>query len=574
VLYSKMYLTTLKEIPQDAEVPSHQLMVRSGMIKKLSAGVYTWLPLGLRVLEKIKTIIREELQKKSCNELMLPILLPAKPWKQTGRWEEYGQEMFKLQDRGNREFCLGPTHEEIVTETVKNTVRSYRDLPQFVYQIQTKFRDEPRPRFGVIRCKEFIMKDLYSFHCDEECLHNGYAAISEAYHAIFHRCGLSFFPVDADNGAIGGSFSHEYISESSVGETEFVLCNSCKYSATIEVSPSVEPEKKPPETLLDLEVVSTPGIKTIEEVASFFKISPDKILKTVLYKDENNQHYLVVVRGSDEVNETKLKRIVKKDLVLCTQSSLPTGYLGPIKPTSMTVIADAYAIHITNGVCGAMKENTHLQNVSYNRDWTADIIGDIRSVRQGDPCPKCNQPISVKHGMEIGHTFVLNDRYSKPLEAMFTDPSGATKTILMGCYGIGVTRLVAAIIEQYHDEKGIQWPASVTPFHAEVMVLNPNDSQTIQCAHSIEKELEKHGYEVLLDDRDISPGIKFKDAELIGIPHQIVVGRGFKDGIVEYQNRHDGEKKNIILEEVSSYVIKRLKEELHDICNSFNTCLQ
>ncbi|MDD3367058.1 MAG: proline--tRNA ligase, partial [Sphaerochaetaceae bacterium] len=261
MLYSKMYLTTLKEIPQDAEVPSHQLMIRSGMIKKMSAGVYTWLPLGLRVLDKIRTIIREELQKKDCNELILPILLPAKPWKQTGRWDEYGQEMFKLQDRSNREFCLGPTHEEIITETVKNTIRSYRDLPQFLYQIQTKFRDEPRPRYGVIRCKEFIMKDLYSFHCNEECLHKGYEAISEAYHFIFHRCGLNFFPVDADNGTIGGSFSHEYVSESSVGETEFVICDSCGYSATIEVAPSNAPEKESSETLLDLEEIPTPNVK-------------------------------------------------------------------------------------------------------------------------------------------------------------------------------------------------------------------------------------------------------------------------------------------------------------------------
>ncbi|MDD4029408.1 MAG: proline--tRNA ligase [Caldisericia bacterium] len=574
MLYSKMYLTTLKEIPQDAEVPSHQLMVRSGMIKKISAGVYTWLPLGLRVLDKIRTIIRDELHKKDCNELMLPILLPAKPWKQTGRWEEYGQEMFKLQDRSNREFCLGPTHEEIVTETVKNTVRSYRDLPQFVYQIQTKFRDEPRPRFGVIRCKEFIMKDLYSFHADEECLHKGYAAISEAYHAIFRRCGLTFFPVDADNGTIGGSFSHEYVSESSVGETEFVICDSCGYSATIEVAPSKAPETESSESLLGLEEVSTPNVKTIEEVSSFFHVSPDKILKTVLYKDENNQHYLVVVRGSDEVNETKLKRIVKKDLVLCTQSTLPTGYLGPIQPTSFPIIADTYAIQIKNGICGAMKEDKHLKNVSYDRDWTADTIGDIRSLCNGDPCPRCKKPIAVKHGMEIGHTFVLNDRYTKPLETVFTDPSGATKTVLMGCYGIGVTRLVAAIIEQYHDDKGIVWPASVTPFHVEIMVLNPTDTDHIQCARSIEQELEKQGYEVLIDDRDLSPGIKFKDAELIGIPHQIVLGRGLKEGVVEYQNRQDREKKNIPFDDIASYVNERLKEELHDICNRSNTGLQ
>ncbi len=573
MLYSKMYLTTLKEIPQDAEVASHQLMIRSGMIKKISAGVYTWLPLGLRVLNKIKTIIREELSKKNCNELVLPILLPAKPWKQTGRWDEYGQEMFKLQDRGNREFCLGPTHEEIITETVKNTIRSYRDLPQFVYQIQTKFRDEPRPRFGVIRCKEFVMKDLYSFHSDEKCLHNGYKAISDAYHAIFHRCGLVFFPVDADNGTIGGSFSHEYVSESEVGETEFVVCDSCGYSATIEVAPSILTKTNEKEAMLTLEEVPTPNVKTIEQVSSFFQTPPDKILKSVLYRDENNQMYLVIVRGSDDVNETKLKRFMKKELTICTQSTLPTGYLGPIQKESLTILADPYAVSIKNAICGSMKDGTHFKNVCYERDWKADFIQDIRSLRNGDPCPNCQNSITVKHGMEIGHTFVLNDRYTKPLEAMFTDPSGNLKTILMGCYGIGVTRLAAAIIEQYHDDKGIQWPSSVTPFHAEIIVVNPSEENILQIASSIEEELNKNGYDALIDDRDVSPGIKFKDADLIGIPHQIVLGRGLKDGMVEYQNRQEQQKMNIPLEKAASHVITKLKEELHGLCNRSNTSI-
>ena len=571
MLYSKMYLNTLKEIPQDAEVASHQLMIRSGMIKKISAGVYTWLPLGLRVLNKIKTIIREELSKKNCNELVLPILLPAKPWKQTGRWDEYGQEMFKLKDRGNREFCLGPTHEEIITETVKNTIRSYRDLPQFVYQIQTKFRDEPRPRFGVIRCKEFVMKDLYSFHPDEECLHKGYKEISEAYHAIFRRCGLVFFPVDADNGTIGGSFSHEYVSESEVGETEFVVCDSCGYSATIEVAPSVPPTAIEKETMLPLEEVQTPNVKTIEQVSSFFQVPSDMILKSVLYKDENNDMYLVIVRGSDEVNETKLKRLLKKEITLCTQSTLPTGYLGPIQAESLTIVADPYAVAIKNAICGSMKDGSHFKNACYERDWKADFVQDIRSLRTGDPCPECQKSITVKHGMEIGHTFVLNDRYTKPLETTFTDPSGNLKTVLMGCYGIGVTRLAAAIIEQYHDDRGIHWPSSVTPFHAEIIVVNPSEENALQIALSIEEELNKHGFDVLIDDRDISPGIKFKDADLIGIPHQIVLGRGLKEGMVEYQNRREQQKMNIPLEDASLHVTTKLKEELHDLCNGSNT---
>jgi prolyl-tRNA synthetase len=568
-----MYLTTLKEIPQDAEVASHQLMIRSGMIKKISAGIYSWLPLGLRVLNKIKTIIREELSKKNCNELVLPILLPAKPWKQTGRWDEYGQEMFKLQDRGNREFCLGPTHEEIVTETVKNTIRSYRDLPQFVYQIQTKFRDEPRPRFGVIRCKEFVMKDLYSFHSDEECLHNGYKAISEAYHTIFQRCGLVFFQVDADNGTIGGSFSHEYVSESEVGETEFVVCDSCGYSATIEVAPSVLPTTNEEEDILLLEEVQTPNVKTIEQVSSFFQVSPDIILKSVLYRDENNHRYIVIVRGSDEVNETKLKRFMKKELTLCTQSTLPIGYLGPIQTESLTIVADPYAVATKNAICGAMKDNTHFKNVCYERDWKADFIYDIRSLRNGDPCPNCQQSITVKYGMEIGHTFVLNDRYTKPLGATFTDSSGNVKNILMGCYGIGITRLAAAIIEQYHDDKGIRWPSSVTPFHAEIIIVNPSEENILQIASSIEEELDKNGFDVLIDDRDISPGMKFKDADLIGIPHQIVLGRGLKDGMVEYQNRQEQKKMNIPLEKAASHVITKLKEELHVLCNCSNTSI-
>ncbi|MCK5848060.1 MAG: proline--tRNA ligase [Caldisericia bacterium] len=563
--YSKAYIKTLKETPQDAEVSSHQLMIRAGMIKKVSTGVYTWLPLGLRVLEKIKSIIREELNKKDCNELLLPILLPSTPWKQTGRWTEYGQEMFKLNDRGQREFCLGPTHEEIITETAKNNLRSYRDLPAFLYQIQTKFRDEARPRFGVIRCKEFIMKDLYSFHADSDSLHKGYKDISQAYRNIFFKCGLNFYSVDADNGTIGGSFSHEYVSESEVGETEFAICASCGYTATIEVAPTaIKNEESGTSDSKDITEVNTPNIKSIDEVSKFFETQPDKILKTLLYADEKKNNYLVVVRGCDEVNETKLRKVLHKNLILSSDKSLPTGFIGPVSDKNIPIIADTLATGLKDCICGAMKKDTHFKHVYYGKDWEAIKVEDIRSLNDGDPCPNCNKQLSIKHGMEIGHTFVLNDRYSKPLKANYTAKEGGLKPILMGCYGIGVTRLVAAIIEQYHDDKGICWPASVAPYQIEIIVINSNNEKQIQTAKNLSELFTKDGYDVLVDDRDVSPGFKFKDAELIGIPYQITCGRGLENNTVEYNDRKHPNKQEIPLTNVTDFICKEIEKELDE----------
>jgi prolyl-tRNA synthetase len=551
--FSNAYIRTMKEDPQDAEVLSHKFMIRSGLVKKVSTGIYAYLPLGLKVLTKIKRIIRKELNQIGCSELLLPALLPSDPWKKTGRWELYGKEMFKLQDRTDREFCLGPTHEEIITEIVKNDIKSYRDLPMYVYQIQTKFRDEPRPRFGVIRSKEFLMKDLYSFHADESSLLEGYRLVFDAYKRIFSSLCLDFLPIEADNGSIGGTFSHEFVSLSKVGETAFAYCKECGYSASLEAASSYSSHVKDTNQLEKLESVSTPNCKTIEQVSNFMNTSPDKILKSLIYSNEKGKKYLIVSRGSDTIVDAKLKKLINDEVFLEERSNEKIGYLGPVK-TEYQIIADNEAIKIINAIAGAGEIDQHLKNVNYERDWKASLVGDIRSVNDNDLCPRCQGKLKTDVGMELGHTFALNDRYTKVLEANFVESNGSIKPILMGCYGIGISRILAAIIEQYHDEKGITWPIQLAPYPVEIIPVSFQDENQMKAANDLYKNLEEIGIEAILDDRDVSAGIKFKDSDLIGFPIRIVCGKAILENSLEVKIRKTGETSFVPLDEIVPFI--------------------
>ncbi|MCE5222905.1 proline--tRNA ligase [bacterium] len=536
MLYSSQYIHTMKETPMDAEAISHQLMLRAGLIRKISTGIYAYLPIGCTVLHKIMEIVRRELNQAGCVELLLPALLPAEPWKKTGRWDLYGKEMFKLTDRSEREFCLGPTHEEIITEVVHRDVQSYRDLPLFLYQIQTKYRDEPRPRFGIIRSKEFIMKDLYSFHATLPSLEEGYHHIYQTYHRIFEACALQVKAVEADNGAIGGSFSHEFVADSSVGETAYALCPHCGWASTLEAAKTSLQSNDPTEDLLTKELVATPQQKTIAEISAFLSQSPDKILKTLLYQNTAGKRFYVVVRGSDSVNETKLKKVIGEEVFL-TESDPLIGFLGPVDVPASQIIADTTAIKVQNAVTGASKADHHYLHVNYQRDWRADRIEDIRELQPGDPCPTCGAGVFIQNGLELGHTFLLNDRYTKPLDASFVNESGAMQPMYMGCYGIGITRMVAAVIEQHHDEKGIIWPKALAPFAFEIIPVNITDALQMKTAKALADALTSAGYECLLDDRPVSAGVKFNDADLIGIPIRLVCGKALQKGEVEVKIR-------------------------------------
>ncbi|MBA4318887.1 MAG: proline--tRNA ligase [Flavobacterium sp.] len=538
--YSNAYIRTIKEDPQDAETVSHKLMIRASMVKKVSTGIYAYLPLGLKVLSRVMQIIRKELNAIGCSELLLPALLPSDPWKKTGRWDLYGKEMFKLSDRTDREFCLGPTHEEIITEIVKNDIKSYRDLPLFVYQIQTKFRDEPRPRFGVIRSKEFIMKDLYSFHSDEASLLEGYKKVFEAYKRIFSLMHLDFLPIEADNGTIGGAFSHEFVSTSKVGETAFAYCKDCGYSASLEAATSVSIKNTQQQNVGTLESVLTPECKTIDQVSAFLKIPPDRILKSLLYTNEDGKKYLVVVRGSDSIVDAKLKKLLGDEVALDEKTNNKIGFLGPVNSEFETIIADFEAVNIINATSGACEINQHLLNVNYERDWKATLIGDIRSVNDNDLCPKCQGKLKTDIGMEIGHTFALHDRYTKVLDASYVGSNGSIQLILMGCYGIGISRILAAVIEQYHDDKGIIWPIQLAPYQIEIIPVNLHDENQMKAANNLYEKLIDLGIETILDDRDISVGNKFKDSDLIGFPIRVVCGKTILDHALEVKVRRCG----------------------------------
>ena len=544
---SEYLLSTLREAPKDADTISHKLMLRSGMIKKLASGIYEFLPLGLRALRKVENIIREEMDKAGGQELYLPALLPKELWEESGRWELYGKELMRLKDRNDREFCLGPTHEEIITDLAGKELKSYRSLPKLLYQFQIKFRDEIRPRFGVMRAREFYMKDAYSFNADEKTAEEMYRKVFCAYDEIFRRCGLKFRAVEADTGAIGGSFSHEFMVIANSGEEGIVSCQ-CGYAANIEKAElrRASQNADSAEDIKPLKEVETPGKKTVQEVGKLLKVPENKFIKSLIYENGQGEAVMVLVRGDCEINETKLKKhLGVNELFLAGEEKVrkitgaPVGFTGPMGLKGVRIIADYSVEGLVNGVSGANKQDYHLLNINMSRDYTTGEITDLRNVREGDGCIKCGKKLDFSRGIEVGHTFKLGTKYSDSMKAVFLDSDGKEKPFIMGCYGIGVSRIVAAAIEQGSDERGIIWPVTIAPFNVIVIPVNYEDARVKEVSEYIYKNLKEKGYEALIDDRDERPGVKFNDADLIGIPVRVVVGeKSLKENMVELSMRN------------------------------------
>ena len=544
---TNLYAPTLREVPAEAEVPSHQLMLRAGMIRKAAGGVYSYLPLAWRTLRKIEQIVREEMDAKGGQEIAMPIVQPAEIWQQTGRWDVYGDEMFRLKDRHQRDFCLGPTHEEMVTTLVKQDVRSYRQLPLLVYQIQNKYRDEIRPRFGLMRGREFIMKDLYSFDRDTAGLEISYKKMYDAYSQIFSRCGLEFRPVEADPGAIGGSGTHEFMVIADSGEAAIAYCDGCDFAANVEKAEllpltSVAEAEKP------LETVATPGKKTINDVAGYLSLSADRLIKSLAFITEKGP-VLALIRGDHEVNEIKLANLLNVlQLEMAGEKEIQSlfhsepGYIGPVGLTTVTIVADASVMNLHNAVCGANEADRHFINVLPRRDIKPTHVADIRLIREGDPCPRCSSPVKTARGIEVGQVFKLHTKYSQALDATYLDENGQEQLMVMGCYGVGVSRTMAAAIEQHHDADGIVWPASIAPYQVVIVPINTKDEPQMTMAEQIYRELSAVGVEVVLDDREERSGVKFKDADLIGYPLRITVGpKALKENCVELKVRRTKE---------------------------------
>ncbi len=545
---SKMFAPTLREVPAEAEVVSHQLMLRAGFLRKSAGGMYNYLPLAWRVLKKIENIVREEMDASGAQELLMPIVQPAEIWQESGRWGVYGEEMFRLKDRHNREFCLGPTHEEMVTSLIRGDVRSYRQLPLNVYQIQNKFRDERRPRFGLMRGREFIMKDAYSFDRDEAGLDVSYKTMYDAYTRIFNRCGLTFRPVEADSGAIGGSGSHEFMVIADSGEAEIVYCNECDYAANVEKA-ELHVIEAPAEDQKPVEEVKTPDCKTIADVCAYLQLPVDKSVKAVAFSSEKGL-ILCFVRGDHEVNEIKVINTVGVNEVEMAEESMLTeagtvgGYMGPvgIDPKKAIVIVDSTVMKMHNICCGANKEGYHLLNVNPGRDFTPAYVADIRLIQEGDPCPHCGGKVSKARGIEVGQVFKLYTKYSEAMHATFLDENGKEKPMVMGCYGVGVSRTMAAAIEQNNDKDGMIWPVAIAPYEVLVVPVNTKDQASTEKAEEIYSELQRAGIETVIDDRNERPGVKFKDADLIGYPLRVVVGpKTLAEGKLEVKIRRTGE---------------------------------
>lgn len=556
---SKMLISTLKEVPSDAEITSHQLMMRAGMIKKMASGVYNQLPMGLRVFNKIQNIIREEMNAKGAQEILCSGLIPSELWKESGRWDVMGPEMFRLNDRNERSYCMGPTHEEVFTDIIRQEVTSYKQLPLNLYQIQVKYRDERRPRFGVMRTKTFTMKDAYSFDVDQEGLDKSYQDMFEAYTNIFRRCELENSPVQADSGAMGGSASAEFMVKSEVGEDEIVFCSGCDYAANIEKAVSVNHEVCNKE-MKELKEVHTPGVTTIDELAKFFDIEPGKFGKTLIYYADGKS-VAVVVRGDREVNETKVANAIggAVEFELASETTIKevtgaeVGFAGPIGIKTDYLLIDQEVADQKNLIIGANKTEYHIENANYGRDFEG-TVGDFRNVEEGDKCTKCGSALEVARGVEVGHIFKLGTKYSESMGATYLDKNGKSQPIVMGCYGIGVERTAAAVIEQHHDENGIIWPLAIAPYHVVVVPVNMKKEEQVQAAEKIYNELKDMGVEVLLDDRDERVGFKFKDSELIGIPMRITVGKDITDGKVEFKLRSESDKEVITLDEIKSKI--------------------
>ena len=566
---SKLYAPTLREVPAEAEVVSQQLMLRAGFMRKAAGGIYTYLPLAWRVLKKIERIVREEMDAKGSQELLMPIVQPAEIWQESGRWDVYGAEMFRLQDRHNRCFCLGPTHEEMVTTLIRGDVRSYRQLPLSVYQIQNKYRDERRPRFGLMRGREFIMKDAYSFDRDEAGLDKSYQDMYDAYTNIFTRCGLNFRPVEADSGAIGGSGSHEFMVIADSGEAEIVFCTSCDYAANVEKA-ELFPLEAQEEAMLTKEEVVTPDCKTIADVCAYLKLPVDHSVKAVAYNSEKGL-ILCFVRGDHEVNEIKVINTCGViDLEMATEEQLAAagtvgGYMGPvgIDNKKVIVVVDATVMKMHNVCCGANKEGYHFINVNPGRDFTPTYVADIRLIQEGDPCPHCGGEVSKARGIEVGQVFKLFTKYSSALKATYLDENGKEQPMVMGCYGVGVSRTMAAAIEQNYDDNGIIWPIEIAPYHVLVVPVNTKDEASAAKAEEIYMQLKKVGLETVIDDRKERPGVKFKDADLIGYPLRVVVGpKTLTEGKLEVKIRKTGEIRYLPLDGDYVQDIKNIIAEL------------
>ena len=566
--YSQLLLPTLKENPAEAEVISHRLMLRAGCMRKLTSGVYTYLPYGLAAIRRVEAIVREEMNRAGAQELMMPMVQPADLWRETGRYEKYGPELLRFHDRHERESCLGPTHEEVITDIIRREVHSYRNLPINLYQIQTKFRDEVRPRFGLMRGREFLMKDAYSFDVDDAGASVAYGKMYEAYRRIFTRCGLRFRAVQADSGAIGGSFSHEFMVLAKTGEDTIVVCTSCEYAANMEKARVTLAATANDEPQAELEKVETPGKRKVEAVCEFMGITPARLVKTMVYLADGKP-VAVLLRGDREVEEVKLKNLIgaadvelADDKAVFDATGVPTGYLGPVN-IPIRVVADQEVAAMRNFVVGANEKNFHLKNVNLGRDFEVEAVADLRQITTEDPCPECGGRLELTEGIEVGHVFKLGTSYSESMQALFQDSEGQEKPFVMGCYGIGVSRVVAAAIEQNHDDNGIIFPVPLAPYQVIVLNLGGKEEAITEAAEKLYRELQGAGIDVLLDDRDERPGSKFKDADLLGIPFRVTVGKSLtKDGTIEIRRRRDGFTEQAVPESVVALLKARINEEL------------
>ncbi|WP_028585150.1 proline--tRNA ligase [Desulfogranum mediterraneum] len=568
--YSQLLLPTTKETPAEAEVISHQLLLRGGFIRKLTSGMYTYLPLGFLVLQKVTEIVRQEMNRAGAQEILMPMVQPGDLWQESGRWQKYGPELLRFSDRHNRDYCLGPTHEEVITDIARMELHSYRQLPINLYQIQNKFRDEIRPRFGLMRGREFVMKDAYSFDVDDQAASISYETMRQAYHRIFQRCGLEFRAVEADSGAIGGSFSHEFMVLADTGEDTLVICSGCDYAANVEKAAIAPPpeESQSGIALAELQQVETPGMKKVNRVAEFLRVEAKEIIKTLLF-EADDQVVAVLVRGDREVQGVKLKNLLGASEVeplaeeeVWPRLQLPVGYLGPVG-LDMRVVADYEVMGLVNAVCGANAKGAHLTGVNPGRDFQPELVGDLRQITPEDRCPLCGGNLTLTEGIEAGHIFKLGTGYSEAMNATYQDQEGVGQYFVMGCYGIGVSRVVAAAIEQNHDQNGIIFPVPMAPFQVIILNLNLKNEETCKAAEGLYQELRALGYDVLYDDRDERPGSKFKDADLIGIPLRVTIGKTYeKSGEVELRQRRSGETVSLPYAETVAYVDDLLSKAL------------
>jgi len=565
--YSETLLPTLKETPAEAEIVSHILMLRAGFIHRLTSGIYSYLPYGLAAIRKVENIVREEMNRAGAQELLMPTVQPADLWKESGRYEKYGPELLRFHDRHERESCLGPTHEEVVTDIVRRTVHSYRDLPINLYQIQTKFRDEIRPRFGLMRGREFIMKDAYSFDVSDGAAEVSYRKMYDAYIRIFNRCGLDFRAVQADSGTIGGSFSHEFMVLAETGEDTLVFCRECEYAANVEKAVVRISENGQADFPAELEKVETPGKRKVDTVCEFLGISADQLVKTMVFIADG-EPVAVLVRGDRQVEEVKLKNLLgaaeiemADDKQVYEVTGVPTGYLGPVG-LSIKIVADQEVTAMANFYVGGNEKNYHMKNVNASRDFQVSGVADLRQITSSDPCPECGGKLEMTEGIEVGHVFKLGTGYSESMEATFQDKDGEEKPFVMGCYGIGISRVVAAAIEQNHDENGIIFPVPLAPYTVVILNLGLKNQAITETAEQLYREFQAKGVDVLLDDRDERPGSKFKDADLLGVPFRVTVGKSLtKSGLVEVKNRKSGAMEEMAPEQLVAALISKIAAE-------------